>query len=159
MDKNTQNITAWVLESEKLDDLHDSDDSADDPDFIPPNEQYKNESDVSGTEYVVNTFLNTNERNRPSVSRRSHSRSLLSNTTATPTYYLDKDSTTKWNIYGPPLNVRTRSHNIISQVPGVKRCAKDAKSIIYCWSLFFPDTVIEEIVTCTNIYLAKIRVK
>lgn len=159
MDKNTQNITAWVLESEELDDLHDSDDSADDPDFIQPNEQCESESDISDTEYTVNEFLNSNERNRPSVSRRSRSRSPLSNTASPPTYYLGKDNTTKWNIHGPSLNVRTRSHNIVSQVPGVRRCAKNAMSIIDCWSLFFPDIVIEEIVTYTNIYLAKIRVK
>lgn len=55
MNKNNQNITARVLESEELDDLHDPDDSADDNDFIWPKEQYENESsDVSNTEYVVN---------------------------------------------------------------------------------------------------------
>ncbi|KAL4142009.1 hypothetical protein QTP88_004541 [Uroleucon formosanum] len=42
MDKLTQNITSWVEESEDLDCLYDTDDSADDPDFVQPDiqEQY-----------------------------------------------------------------------------------------------------------------------
>lgn len=120
-------------------------------------EQCESESDFSDTELVANETLNT--RNRPSTSRRSRSRNPLSDRISQPIYYLGKDNITKRNIDGPPLNVRTRSHNIILHLPGVKRCAKDAKSIVDCWSLFFPDTVIEEIVNCTNIYLAKIRIK
>lgn len=45
----------------------------------------------------------------------------------------------------------------MSQLPGVKRVARDAKSITDYWKLFFPDSVIDEIVKCTDIYLAKIR--
>ena len=91
MDKNLQKISAWILESEKLDNLHDSDHSADDPNFIQPNEQYEIEFDVSDTEYVVNEFLNSNERNRPSVSCRFCSKSPLSNLVLPPTHYLGKD--------------------------------------------------------------------
>jgi len=40
---------------------------------------------------------------------------------------------------------------------GVKPNARNLKTILDCWSLFFPDNVIQEIVTCTNIYLAKIK--
>jgi len=40
----------------------------------------------------------------------------------------------------------------------VKPHARNSKTIIECWSLFFPDNVIQEIVKCTNIYLTKIRI-
>jgi hypothetical protein len=139
-------------------DCLDTDDLADDSDFVQPNiqEQCESESDFSDTEFIANKTLNT--RNRPSTSHRSRSRSPLSDRTSQPNYYLGKDNITKWNIDGSPLNVRTRSHNIILHLPGVKRYAKDAKSIVDCWNLFFTDTVIEEIVNCTNIYLVKIRI-
>lgn len=163
MDKKTQNITAWVVESEDIDCLYDTDDWLADSDFVQPDvqEQFDSESDFSDTEFSrpINETLNTSRQNRPGTSHRSRSRSPLLHTASPPSYYVGKDNISKWNIDGPPLNVRTRSHNIILHLPGVKRYAKDAKSIVDCWSLFFPDTVIEEIVSCTNIYLAKIRVK
>lgn len=44
MDKVTQNITSWVEESEDLECLYDTDDSADDPDFVQPDIQEQCES-------------------------------------------------------------------------------------------------------------------
>lgn len=40
----TQNITSWVEESEDLECLYDTDDSADDPDFVQPDIQEQCES-------------------------------------------------------------------------------------------------------------------
>lgn len=144
MDKVTQkmdwrNRRFWLFEWHRWD-------SVDDPDFVQPDLQKQRESeyDFSDTEFVVNETLNINRHNRPSASRRSRSRSPLSNTASLLTYYLGKDNITKWNVDGPPLNVRARSHNIILHSPGVKRCAEDAKSIVDCWSLFFPNTVIRK---------------
>jgi len=51
----------------------------------------------------------------------------------------------------PPRYARTAHYNIITHLPGIK-------TIIECWSLFIPDNDIQEIVTCTIIYLSKIRI-
>lgn len=75
-----------------------------------------------------------------------------------PTFFLGKDEISKWYKNSPSSNVRTRRHNIISQLPGVTRVAKKAKTALDCWKLFFPDNAIMDIVECTNKYLAKIRV-
>ncbi|XP_018577832.1 uncharacterized protein LOC111692650 [Anoplophora glabripennis] len=42
-------------------------------------------------------------------------------------YFLGKDGTTKWNKHFPTRNVRTRSENIITHLPGVKGEAKKLK--------------------------------
>jgi hypothetical protein len=73
-------------------------------------------------------------------------------------YYLGKDKITKWKKNPPPRNIRTAHCNIITHLPGVKPHARNAKTIIESWSLFFSDNVIQEIVTYTNIYLTKIRI-
>lgn len=65
MDKNVQSITAWVLESNEFDNLYDLYDSADDPDFIQPNEQC--DSNFSDTEFVINDS-NTSRHNRSNMS-------------------------------------------------------------------------------------------
>jgi len=72
-------------------------------------------------------------------------------------YYLGKDKITKWKINPFPHNICTAQHNIITHLPGVKPHVRNAKTILECWSLFFPENVIQEIVTFTNIYLAQIR--
>lgn len=49
--------------------------------------------------------------------------------------------------------VRTRRHNIISHLPGVVGDAKQAKSVLQTWSLFFTDEMLAGIVEYTNIYI------
>jgi len=57
-------------------------------------------------------------------------------------------------------NTKRRRHNIITQRSGVNAIAKHVVCIIDCWKLFFPDSVINEIVVYTNKYLDnKIRKK
>lgn len=46
---------------------------------------------------------------------------------------------------------------MVTQSPGVKGLAKNAKTIIDSWQLFFPDDVILEIVNFTNIKIQKVR--
>ncbi|KAL4120740.1 hypothetical protein QTP88_013376 [Uroleucon formosanum] len=70
--------------------------------------------------------------------------------------YVGKDGT-KWKAQLPPSNSRTRSHNLVTHLPGVKGVAKNSKTIIDSWQLFFPDEVISEIVNFTNIKIQKIR--
>lgn len=56
-------------------------------------------------------------------------------------FYIGKDQT-KWKKKVPPQNSRTRSHNIITHLPGLKSNAKNEKSHMECFSLFFDDSVI-----------------
>ncbi|UYV72184.1 hypothetical protein LAZ67_9002121 [Cordylochernes scorpioides] len=72
-------------------------------------------------------------------------------------YYIGKDQKTKWKKALPPKNVRTRSENIITHLPGVKGEVKNAKSILDCWNLFIDDNILECIVTNTNIYIRNIQ--
>ncbi|UYV82718.1 hypothetical protein LAZ67_22000664, partial [Cordylochernes scorpioides] len=72
-------------------------------------------------------------------------------------YYIGKDQKTKWKKALPPKNVRTRSENIITHLPGVKGEAKNAKSILDCWNLFIDDNILECIVTNTNVYIRNIQ--
>lgn len=71
-------------------------------------------------------------------------------------YYLGRNGA-HWNIEEPPRNVRTRSHNIISQVPGPINEAKDAMTPSDCWSLMFPNSLLELVVTYTNMYIGTIH--
>ncbi|XP_043475651.1 piggyBac transposable element-derived protein 4-like [Leptopilina heterotoma] len=72
-------------------------------------------------------------------------------------FFIGKDKTTKW--FSSPENkkVKTRKHNIVIRLPGVKTAAKNAQSILECWELFFTKNMIEKIVNFTNIQLDKLR--
>lgn len=70
----------------------------------------------------------------------------------------DKDKRViKWRKFVNPQSVRTRSCNIIVRLPGPKGDAKNTKSAIECFNLFFDPTVIRMIVSSTNIYIAHVR--
>ena len=71
--------------------------------------------------------------------------------------FLGKNKT-EWLKHKPDLpRTKTRVHNLITQLPGVKRVAKDARTPLDCWKLFFPDDVIHEIVHFTNQKLTQLR--
>lgn len=53
--------------------------------------------------------------------------------------------------------MRTSKANIIKHLSGVKGSAKDLYTILDIWKLFFPLPTVQEIVSCTNIYLEKLR--
>ncbi|CAH1968508.1 unnamed protein product [Acanthoscelides obtectus] len=65
----------------------------------------------------------------------------------------------KWSKSPPTSSTRTRSHNIILHLPGVKSSAKSAKTALECFSLFFSDDIINLLVTCTNQYIEVVRGK
>lgn len=44
---------------------------------------------------------------------------------------LGKDGT-RWKLQLPVQNVRTRSHNIVTHLPGVKGAARNAKTVLSC---------------------------
>ncbi|KAK9710899.1 Transposase IS4 [Popillia japonica] len=74
-------------------------------------------------------------------------------------FFIGKDSTTKWR--RPPLShkVKRKPQNIVRFKPGVTKKAANGKSPLDAWKLFFPDSVIDELVQCTNIYIKIIRNK
>lgn len=74
-------------------------------------------------------------------------------------YLIGKDNVTKWEFNPPSQWVRTDKANIVIHLPGVKGSAKNVDNIVDAWKLFFPLSTVEEIVTCTKIYLEKLRVK
>lgn len=75
--------------------------------------------------------------------------------------YLGRDNTTVW--YVRPLqrktSVKRRRKNIVIHLPGSKGVAKNAKTVMDTWCLFFPDDVINYIVACTNIYIEGLQEK
>lgn len=75
----------------------------------------------------------------------------------TKKFILGRDKTTKWFHDPPNPKVRTKRQNIVIRLPGVKKCAKDAKTPLDCWSLFIPNETIVQIVYNTNIFLENLR--
>lgn len=68
-----------------------------------------------------------------------------------------KDGLTVWKTIQPPQNSRTRAHNIVSHLPGVKRAAKNAKSPMEAWNIFFTDDMLQSIVIFTNCEIDRIK--
>ncbi|GBO38640.1 hypothetical protein AVEN_213105-1, partial [Araneus ventricosus] len=52
-------------------------------------------------------------------------------------------------------NIRTRSHNVVSRLPGIKQPAKDVTRPVKSWELFMNDNMIQLIEECTNIFIQK----
>ncbi|XP_050065449.1 piggyBac transposable element-derived protein 4-like [Aphis gossypii] len=142
----TNKVISWLEETEEVF-LDDSDDTDADPSYGDPVELRENESDSDISEPT--------HRSNTSQTSRSRSRSPI----AQNSYYLGKDKQTKWYKDAPPRNVRTRQRNIVLRLPGVKQIGRDANSILECWNLFFSNSIIDDIVKYTNIYLDKIRSK
>ncbi|KAJ8963124.1 hypothetical protein NQ318_018589 [Aromia moschata] len=69
-----------------------------------------------------------------------------------------KDGTI-WLKHKPNIaSTKVRGANVLrSRLPSVKSRAKNMMEIIDCWKLFFPDELIEKIVSCTNQKLDNIR--
>ncbi|CAI6353650.1 unnamed protein product [Macrosiphum euphorbiae] len=71
--------------------------------------------------------------------------------------FYGKDGT-KWNRRKPNLRTKNPSYNKITEKPGVTNLAKNAKTEIDAWYIFFTGPMIEHnIVFCTNIYIDKIK--
>lgn len=67
-------------------------------------------------------------------------------------YFVGKDGT-KWSRRPPNQRIRVASVNHVTEEHGVTEIAKNTKTILEAWSLFFPLEMIEHIVECTNIYI------
>ncbi|XP_050527851.1 piggyBac transposable element-derived protein 4-like [Daktulosphaira vitifoliae] len=129
-------VISWLEETEEVF-LDDSDDTDADPSYVDPAELRENESDSDISEPTPSII--TQRSNTSQTSR--------------------KDKQTKWYKDAPPKNVRTRQRNFVLRLPGVKPTGRNANSILKCWNLFFADSMIDDIVKYTNIYLDKIRSK
>ncbi|KAH9636992.1 hypothetical protein HF086_013662 [Spodoptera exigua] len=80
------------------------------------------------------------------------------------TYFLSRHTQrngpkVKWSKVPPCNAVRTRAQNIIVHLPGVKEYARNAKSPLECFQLFFDREVIQLLVTNTNLYIDKIKAR
>ncbi|XP_050523011.1 piggyBac transposable element-derived protein 4-like [Daktulosphaira vitifoliae] len=144
-------VISWLEETEEVF-LDDSDDTDADPSYVDPAELRENESDSDISEPRPSIIT---QRSNTSQTSRSRSHSPI----AQNSYYLGKDKQTKWYKDAPPKNVRTRQRNFVLRLPGVKPTGRNANSILKCWNLFFADSMIDDIVKYTNIYLDKIRSK
>lgn len=66
---------------------------------------------------------------------------------------MGRNHTTKWRRHCPPKNVRTRSKNLVTHLPGVKRVVQTLKTPLATWQYFFPENTLQVIVDNTNKYI------
>jgi len=72
------------------------------------------------------------------------------------TFYIGKDKITKWQ-QKEFTSSKIRQHNIINVVSGPKECARNIVSEIDAFLKIIDLDMIDEIVTCTNMYISNIR--
>lgn len=65
-------------------------------------------------------------------------------------YFIGKDKATNWNKTCPSPNVRTRSQNIVKQLPGVIKEGRYAKTPKEIWKLYFSSKIIHLVTKYTN---------
>lgn len=69
-------------------------------------------------------------------------------------YFVGKDGVTRWK--KGYRHSKIRSHNIVTQLAGVRGAAKEATSPIEAWSCFVTDAMLDIIVTRTNQYIESV---
>ncbi len=75
-----------------------------------------------------------------------------------PTYTgRNKPNPVIWSNVPQPRPGRIRRQNIVTQLPGPKRQARNERSETDCWKLFFPETIIERLVVYTNIKIRSVQ--
>ncbi|UYV69660.1 hypothetical protein LAZ67_7000129 [Cordylochernes scorpioides] len=73
-------------------------------------------------------------------------------------FYFGKDGVTKWkNTMWQKTQIRTRSVNIISQLPGPKSEAKSIESESDAFTKIIDNDMVQKIVDCTNAYISNIK--
>ncbi|UYV77275.1 hypothetical protein LAZ67_15000317 [Cordylochernes scorpioides] len=73
-------------------------------------------------------------------------------------FYFGKDGVTKWKkTMWQKTQIRTRSVNIISQLPGPKSEAKSIESESDAFTKIIDDDMVQKIVDCTNAYISNIK--
>nr|CAI5827747.1 unnamed protein product [Callosobruchus analis] len=71
--------------------------------------------------------------------------------------FIGKDQSTKWRKHCPPKNVRTRSENLITHLPGPKGLAKTLKTPISIWQYFFSGPCLQIVVQNTNKHIQAVQ--
>ncbi|XP_063222178.1 piggyBac transposable element-derived protein 4-like isoform X4 [Bacillus rossius redtenbacheri] len=71
-------------------------------------------------------------------------------------YYVGRDKITKWRQNASSATCRTRSHNIVSKLPGVRGSARNALTVMDALFLFFTSDMLENIVENTNERIRKV---
>lgn len=72
-------------------------------------------------------------------------------------FVIGKDNKTKWTMRPPSTARRTKSHNIVVHLPGVKGEAKKAKTVLECWECLFTEDILETMIKYTNQYIDTIK--
>ncbi|UYV74302.1 hypothetical protein LAZ67_11002922 [Cordylochernes scorpioides] len=73
-------------------------------------------------------------------------------------FYFGKDGVTKWKkTMWQKTQIRTRSVNIISQLPGPKSKAKSIESESDAFTKIIDNDMVQKIVDCTNAYISNIK--
>lgn len=120
----------------------------------------QDEMDQSDSEFSEATLSNdeVEEHNlQRSASTQSLGNDLQNLRSESGPYYTAKDGT-KWFVHKNQKKVgKTKPQNIVTQLPGVKGVAKEAKAVLDCWKLFFSNEIIQYITDCTNKKLQIIR--
>lgn len=114
------------------------DDSDNDPDFVEESDHETDSEESEGEEepdvHDVAAVINDN-------------------------FFLGKNGF-KWSKLHPPANVRTRKHNIILQLPGLRQTARALggnPEPVDIWHLLFSADIIEEIICWTNVKITNVR--
>uniref|UniRef100_A0A1B6J326 PiggyBac transposable element-derived protein domain-containing protein n=1 Tax=Homalodisca liturata TaxID=320908 RepID=A0A1B6J326_9HEMI len=141
---NNEHILGWLEEEENL--LHDD---VSDLDATTEIDDQDTNSEQLDFENEPNEVTESAGPCEPSVTTPTVSRPNLSLVSNLQPYYVGRDQITGWNVHEPPSS-RTPRQNIITTLPGVKAMARHSNTIYDTWKLFFPDTLIDEIVRCTN---------
>lgn len=143
-------ILSWLEEAESEISRHGDDELQpeilSDSDSEPEIQNITTGSEQSGDE--TDNYMNLDPIAQPTVSEEvAHER----NRNVTASVYTGKDSFTKWYVHNPVSRVtRTARQNIITRLPGIKNAAKGLISCLECWSFYFTEDLIDEIVRCTN---------
>lgn len=111
---------------------------------------YDDESDKDEVD-----FLETNEHNSDTELEISEPEDGIDNTQSP--YFLGKDGLSKWNKHCSRKNVRTRSENIITHLPGPKSITKNLKSMLDIWHFFIDLDMIRQIVVYTNQHIESVK--
>uniref|UniRef100_A0A6P7G9Q2 Uncharacterized protein LOC114337367 n=1 Tax=Diabrotica virgifera virgifera TaxID=50390 RepID=A0A6P7G9Q2_DIAVI len=136
-------------QNEQIDDLNDQIERCDqlESDAESEHELHDTDSEQSDCETVGDEFETVDELQPP------EGEIFFNNTPI----FRGKDKKTMWFKHAPKVYGRTKIQNLVVKIPGVKGIAREAKTPLECWKLFFPDDSIQEIVDYTNVYLGLMR--
>lgn len=129
----------------------DSDDDNNDPDYVDDLQPEKL-SDADDSDDDLDTTESDFQQNTAGTN-------ISQTESASPDYFVSKNNF-KWSSTQPSTKRKTLQHNIIKGIPGMSNEVKvlgPIPDIEDIWSLLFDETIIQDIITWTNIKLESIR--